>query len=134
MADNKTTLQKQESQAIHEPERTRSGKAFVPATDIIETDEAIILLSDMPGVHEKAVDITLENNLLTIQGCVNQEQSKDRQLVYSEYEVGDYYRSFTLSDTVDRDGITAELKNGVLKLTLLKAEKAKARQIKVNVG
>lgn len=133
MAEKKS-LEKQESQAIEQSERIRSGKVFLPATDIIETDNEIIIRADMPGVNEKAIDITLENKVLTIQGCVDQETPKHFQLAYSEYETGDYLRKFTLSDAVEQDKIKARYKEGVLEVTLPKAEKMKARQITVTSG
>ncbi len=130
MAEAKS-LQKKEADSLEKTERTRSGKVFTPATDIIETGSAIIVLADMPGVDEKSIDITLEDNQLTIQSNVEFEKPKDYHLLYSEYDVGDYYRSFSLSDAIDRDKIEATYKNGLLRLTLPKAEKAKARQIAV---
>ncbi|MBN2416090.1 Hsp20/alpha crystallin family protein [bacterium] len=130
MAEKKS-IQKQESQAIEQSERIRSGKVFLPATDIIETDNEIIIRADMPGVNEKAIDITLDNKVLTIQGCVDQDTPGDYQLAYSEYETGDYLRKFTLSDAIEQEKINARYKEGVLEVTLPKAEKMKARQITV---
>jgi len=133
MSDAKS-LQKKEAQSLEKAERTRSGKVFIPATDIIETDNAIIMLADMPGVDEKNIDITLDDNQLTIQGNVEFEKPANYELFWSEYQAGDYYRSFSLSDIIDRDKIEATFKNGMLQLTLPKAEKALARQIKVKAG
>lgn len=79
----------------------------------------------MAGVTEKSIDITLENDQLTIQGFRDYENPEGHRIVYSEYELGDYYRSFTLGDKIDREKIEAKFKNGVLRLTLPKAEKAK---------
>ena len=134
MAREETRIQKKESENIETVERTRSGKTFVPATDIYETENEIVLLADMPGVDQKSIDVTLENNQLTIQGCVPQIDIKDHALTYAEYDVGDYYRVFTISDTIDRNKIGAEYKDGVLRLKLPKAEEAKARKINVSVG
>lgn len=128
MASN---LQKQESQMIQNAERTRSGKVFLPPTDIIENQSEILLLCDMPGVHEKSINITLEDDVLKIEGCVTCEKPSGGQVQYREYEVGDYLRSFTLNDTVDREHIEASYNNGVLRLVIPKAEKAKPRKIEV---
>ena len=129
-----TSIQKQESQSVDKPERTRSSRFFVPATDIIEKENAILLLSDMPGCDEKSINITLENNQLIIEGQVQFEGPKEYQLIHSEYATGDYYRSFVLNDMIDRDKIEAQYKNGVLHLTLPKSEKSKARQIAIKAG
>ncbi len=126
-------VQKQERSAISHSERTRCGKVFVPATDIIETENEILLLSEMPGVNEKFLDVVLENNQLTIQGCINPVEDNEHELVYSEYETGDFYRSFTINDSIDRDKIKARLKNGLLELVLPKSEKIKPRQISVEL-
>ena len=128
-------VQQKETQDVERVERTRSGRTFLPATDIVETENEIILYTDMPGVDEKSVDITLENGLLTIQGNVAvSEDNEDLESVYTEFQVGDYYRSFTLSDEIDREKIQAKLKDGVLKLVLPKAETVKARKITVEAG
>lgn len=127
-------VQQKETQEIERVERTRSGRTFLPATDIVETENEIILYSDMPGVDEKSLDITLENRLLTIQGNVATSEEDNLEPVYTEFQVGDYYRSFTLSDDIDREKIQAKLKDGVLKLVLPKAETVKARKITVQAG
>lgn len=129
-----TVLKEQEKQELKTPEgveRTRTRKAFSPRADIYETADAIIVLADMPGVDEKTVDITLEKNILTINGFVEWEPPKGHALTYAEYEVGDYQRVFTLADAVDRDAIQATMKNGVLRLTLPKSRAAKTKKINV---
>jgi len=126
--------EKQEVTTVEGAERIRTRRAYVPRVDIYETDDAIILLADMPGVDEKAVDITLEKNVLTINGEVEPAQSDDYSLAYAEYEVGDYTRSFTLSNEIDRDKIEASVKNGVLQLTLPKAGPAQTRKITIKAG
>ncbi len=115
-------------------ERTRARKAYVPRADIYETNDEIIVLADMPGVDENSVDITLEKNVLSINGYVEPDQPTNYSLAYAEYEVGDYQRSFTLSDEIDRDNIQAAVKDGVLHLHLPKAGPAKARKITVKAA
>ena len=85
----------------------------------------------MPGVDEKSIDITLEKSVLTLLGRVEQETHEGYCAAYVEYEAGDYERAFTLSDEIDRDRIEASVKNGVLRLTLPKAEPVKLRKINV---
>jgi len=124
----------QKTENVSAGERIRNVKTFVPRVDIYETKEAIFLIADMPGVDEKSVEVELEKNNLTISGHVNIEEEKDRSIVYSEYEVGDYERSFTLSDEIDRDKICATVKDGVLRLELPKAEKAKPKKITIKAA
>jgi HSP20 family molecular chaperone IbpA len=97
--------------------------------DIYEAKDAIMLVADMPGVDEKTVDITLDKNILTISGAVEPDAFEGYQLGYSEYGTGDYQRSFTVSDEIDGDRIAATVKDGVLRVTLPKAEKVRARKI-----
>jgi HSP20 family protein len=125
-----TSLQKREAQAPH-GEWTTERKIFLPRADIYETPEAIVVLADMPGVDEKNIDITLEKNVLTITGKVEQFKPEGYELAYAEYDIGDYQRSFTLSNEIDQNEIEAVMKNGVLKLTLPKAAPARARKITV---
>jgi HSP20 family protein len=123
--------EKQELQTPEGAENTRTRRVFMPRTDIYETKDAIVVLADMPGVDDKSIDVTLEKNVLTINGFVDSEIPSGYSLTYAEYAVGDYRRIFTLSNEVDRDGITATVKNGVLKLVLPKSVQTKARKIAV---
>lgn len=109
-------------------------RVFTPATDIFETADNFMLHVDMPGVSEKDVNVTLENDVLTIRGRVEPEQPANMKPAYREYDVGDYRRVFTLSSEVDRDRIEASVKDGVLRLVLPKAETAKARRIAVRAA
>lgn len=126
--------EKQEAVVAEGVERTRDHKVFIPSADIYETDDALVLVADMPGVDENSVEITLEKNVLTINGYVNFVQPDNFSLAYAEYEVGDYERSFTLSNTIDFNKIEASLKNGVLHVTLPKAGPAKTKRISVKAA
>lgn len=112
--------EKQEVEVTEGTERTRPGKAYIPRADIYETDNSLVIVADMPGVGKDAVDITLEKNVLTLKGAVEFTQPDNYSLAYTEYEVGDYERSFTLSNEIDRDNIEAAMKDGVLRITLPK--------------
>ena len=127
-------VRKEEAQELEGAERTRTRRVFIPKVDIYETGQAVIMLADMPGVNEDSVDITLEKNILTIKGFVNHDGENGYGLAYSEYSVGDYERTFALSDEVDRNQIEAAMKDGVLKLTLPKAEMARTRKITVKAA
>jgi HSP20 family molecular chaperone IbpA len=123
--------EKQEVESVDGAERTRARRAYVPRVDIYETEDTIVLLTDMPGVDENSIDITLEKNVLTLTGYVETENPDNYSLAYAEYESGDYERSFNLSDEIDREKIEATVKNGVLRLHLPKAGPAKTRKITV---
>ena len=124
-------VQKQEAQTPEKGERTRTTPVYIPRADIFETEGQVIVIADMPGVSESSVDITLEKNTLTIRGQVEPESNPEYTLSYAEYGVGDYERSFVLSNKIDQERIEASVKNGVLRLLLPKQEEAKARKIQV---
>jgi HSP20 family molecular chaperone IbpA len=131
MADQMQAIEKREAETPAGVERITPHRIFHARADIIESGENIVIVADMPGVDEKSVDITLENNVLTITGAVEESEPKGHTLAYDEYEVGDYQRVFKLNEEVDRDGISAVVKNGVLRLTLPKAPQARTRKIPV---
>ena len=115
-------------------EGTRPGPVFVPAVDILENVNDITILADMPGVESKNVDIDLRDNQLTIVGRVEPIENEKEVSLYKEFNWGDYFRQFTLSNVIDQAKITAKMDQGVLKLVLPKAEKAKPQKIKVVTG
>ena len=115
-------------------ERTRPGPVFAPAVDIFESEAEITLLADMPGVASENVSIDLHENQLTVSGEVEQLTSEKEEYLLQEFETGTFHRQFTLSDRIDQNAITATVKNGVLRLALPKAEKAKPRRIEVKAG
>lgn len=126
--------QKQEITESEEIERTRECQCFTPRADIYETEDNIVVVADLPGVDENSVDITLEKNILTINGYVDYREPEGYSLAWAEYEVGDYQRSFRISNEIDRDKIEATIKDGVLRLYLPKLEQAKLKKIAVKVG
>jgi HSP20 family molecular chaperone IbpA len=115
-------------------ERTRTRPVFSPAVDIFETQDAIILLAEMPGVDPQSVDITLERRVLAIRATVPQVQHAGYRQVYAEYSDGDYERVFTLSEDIDQERIEASVRDGVLQLVLPKAAPAQARKIPLRAG
>jgi HSP20 family molecular chaperone IbpA len=135
---NETDLQVQdtEKQEVEQgdAERTRDRKAFVPRVDIYETGNEIVVVADMPGVNESAVDVTLEKGVLSILGYVDPTPPESYELAYVEYDVGDFQRSFRLSDQIDQDKIAATVKDGILRLRLPKVGPAQARKIAVTAG
>jgi HSP20 family protein len=115
-------------------EHTRPGPVFSPAVDIFETEENITLLADLPGVGNDGIDIDLREGQLTITGEVAVEASDRERPLLQEYETGRYQRVFSVSDRIDQERISANLKDGVLRLVLPKAEKAKPRKIEVTTA
>ena len=113
-------------------ETTVSWRTYLPVTDIFETDQALTVVLEMPGVGKDAVDVSVEDDVLTIDGRIDYSKYEGLQPVYTEYNVGHYARSFQLSSKIEQGKIHAELKDGVMTLVLPKAEKAKPRKIKIN--
>ena len=122
---------KKPAQATAGAERTKNRRVYVPKVDIIDTKEAVVMYADMPGVDRDSLDVTIEKNVLTISGAVKPPEFKGRSIAYAEYDVGDYDRSFTISDDIDREKVDAVVKNGVLKLVLHKAPEAAVKKITV---
>jgi HSP20 family protein len=129
--DSKALQVKEKAEVTAPAEQTRPGLVFVPAVDIFETDAGITLLADMPGVISEDLKIDLRDNVLTLDGDVKAPEGADEADVLREYRTGKYYRQFTLSQVIDQAKIEAELKDGVLRLSLPKVEAATPRRIAV---
>lgn len=128
-------LQVKEKQEVTTPaEHTKPGLIFTPAVDIYENDNEIILLADMPGVATDDISIDLKDGVLTLTGDVKPWENENESDVLIEFEIGKYYRQFTLSEAIHQDKIEAGFNEGVLKLTLPKVAKAIPRKITVNNG
>ena len=112
-------------------EVTRAGRTYVPQVDIYETKEGLWLWADMPGVDEHSLNIHLDDGVLTIEGQVDVKDYENVTPLYTEYNVGNYVRRFSLSSDVDSERIVARMQNGVLALEIPKAERAKPRRISV---
>jgi len=123
-----------EATAASAVEKTRNLPVYMPNVDIFEAQDSVVVVADMPGVDESTVNITLENEVLKIEGRVEDSHTKSQRLVYREYGEGHYERSFALSDQVDRKAIKATVKNGVLRIVLPKAEELKPRKIAVTAA
>jgi HSP20 family molecular chaperone IbpA len=136
MVDTDTSeLQAKEKVEVASPvEQTKPGRIFTPAVDIFETEKEIALLADLPGVKADGLTIDLRDDTLTLTGEVKPFEGTDEEDILMEYDVGTYYRQFTLSEVIDQNKIDAQLQDGVLRLTLPKVEKAMPRQITVKAG
>ncbi len=125
-------LQVQQKRALEtKQEETVPARTFVPTTDIFEAEEALTVILEMPGVGKENVEISVESGVLTVAGRVDYSKYDGMQPVYTEYNVGNYRRSFSLSNKIDQSRIAAEMKDGVLTVTLPKAEEAKPRKISI---
>jgi len=132
MASQQDLQAQQKRKVEKKKETTVPSRAFLPMTDIFETDQALTVVLEMPGVSKDNVDISVENDILTIEGWIDYSKYEGLQPVYTEYNVGHYVRSFQISSKIEQSGISAELKDGVMTLVLPKAETAKLRKIKLS--
>ena len=131
MAKSQELSVQQKKELSSKEEKTVPARYFIPNTDIYETEKALTLVMEMPGVEKNDVTVTLENDVLRVEGRIDFTKYEGLEPVYSEYNVGHYARGFTLSDRIDQDGINAELADGVLTLTLKKAKSALPRRIAI---
>jgi HSP20 family protein len=119
-------------QVKSEEESTAPVSMFIPTTDIYETEAALMVVVEMPGVDKGNVDIAVKDGVLTIDGRVDFQKYAGMQPVYTEYNIGHYQRRFSLSNKVNASGIRAEMRDGSLTLTIPKAEEAAAQRIEVS--
>jgi len=131
MATEQELQVQQKREVEKKPESTTPARRFLPVTDIYETPDALKVILEMPGVDKGGVEVRVENDVLTIEGQVDFSKYQGLGPVYTEYNVGNYARSFQLSSKIDQDRINAQMRDGVITLVLPKAEKAKPRTIKV---
>jgi HSP20 family protein len=133
MAENETKeIATKEKQQLAKPqEQTRPGRYYVPDVNIYEFDDSLKLWADMPGVKERDVSVTLKDGVLTIVGKVATDMYAGLRPLYTEYNVGNYYREFAVNEDIDDSKISATLRNGVLELELPKKEQAKPKRIEV---
>ena len=131
MADQQELQVQQKREVEKAQEATRPTRAFLPNVDIFETEDALTVVLEMPGVDRDNIDVSVENGLLTVEGKINVNKYEGLRPLYSEYNIGPYRRSFRISNRVDQDKIRAEMRDGVITLVLPKAEEAKPRRIEV---
>lgn len=128
-------MQAREKMEMKSPaESTRNVPVYVPAVDIYESQDALVLVADMPGVGSDNVSIDIRDNQLTLRGTIQLEPGDKERVLLQEYGVGDYFREFALGRAIDQAKIEAAMKDGVLTLTLPKADIVKPRKITVKEG
>jgi HSP20 family molecular chaperone IbpA len=131
MSGSQELAVREKQELAKKEEKTTPGRYFVPSADIFETDEALTVILEMPGVTKDKVNVDIENDVLRVEGQIDFSTYQELEPVYTEYNVGHYARGFTLSGKVDREAISARLADGVLTLTLPKAKEAMPRRIAV---
>ena len=129
---NELAVQQSNGNAVAE-NRSRSSIWFTPRFDVCENEHEYVLMGDLPGVAPEGLEITFENQELSVWGRVEQRYSQARFFT-GEYGVGDFRRTFTIGEAIDGDGISAQLKDGVLTVYLPKRPEAKPRKIEVRGG
>jgi HSP20 family protein len=112
-------------------ETTAPSRVYQPNADIYETKAGLHVILEMPGVDKDSIDVQVEDGVLKVDGKLDFSKYQGLQPLYTEYNVGNFSRSFRLSSNIDQGKITAELKDGVLALVLPLAEQAKPRTIQV---
>lgn len=128
------TYQSSEAEATAPTEATRPGRVVAPAVDIFESSSAITLLADLPGVAPEQLKVDLDEGVLTISAPAAHDEAEGESDVIREYHPGVFQRQFTLADTIDQERIEARVSEGVLRLTLPKADRVRTRKIEVVVS
>lgn len=129
---NQSLEVQQKKEVVTKGEKTVPARFYVPATDIYETDDALQVVMEVPGVDRKNIDVKLENDELHVEARIDFSNYEGMEPLYTEYNVGHFARSFSLSQHIDQNSIAANLSDGVLTLTLKKVQQAQPRRIKIH--
>jgi HSP20 family molecular chaperone IbpA len=132
MARSQALEVQEKKELVSKEEKTVPARYYVPNTDIYETEDALTLVMEMPGVDKQAVDVNIENDVLRVEARINSSEYGGLEPLYTEYNIGSFARSFTLSNKIDQQQISAQLDDGVLTLTLKKAKETLLRRIAIN--
>jgi HSP20 family protein len=132
MARTQALEVQEKKEQVSKEEKTVPARYFIPNTDIYETEDALTVIMEVPGVVKQAIEVSVENDVLRVEARIDPGKYEGFEPVYTEYNIGHFARSFTLSSKIDQQEISAQLGDGVLTLTLKKAKAAMPRQIAVN--
>jgi HSP20 family protein len=132
MADRQQLQAQKKREQENREEATIPARMFVPTADIYETQDALTVILEMPGVEKSNVSVRVEEGLLQVEGRLDLNKYQGLQPLHIEYNVGHYARSFQLSSKIDQTKIAAALNDGVLSLTLPKIQEAKPRVINIS--
>ena len=131
MAQSQSLEVQEKKELVSKDEKTIPVRFFVPTTDIFETEDALTVVMEVPGVDKEAVEISVENEVLKVEAKLDPSKYDGMEPLYTEYNVGHFARSFTLSNKIDQQQISAKLEDGVLTLTLKKVKEAIPRKISI---
>ena len=115
-------------------EGTRPGPVFRPDIDILERSDGFLIYADLPGVDDRSVNVQLEEGTLTLEAQLATMPDAGWKPLHEEYQFGSYHREFRISEGIDRDGVSARMRNGVLELHLPKSAERQPRSIPVQAG
>ena len=132
MARSQVLEVQEKKELVSKEEKTVPARYYVPTTDIYETEDALTLVMEMPGVDKQAVDVNVENDVLRVEARIDFSKYDGLEPLYTEYNIGYFALSFTLSNKIYQQQISAQLDDGVLTLTLKKAKEALLRRIPVS--
>jgi HSP20 family protein len=125
-------LQVQQKRELEQKqEATVPARYFIPDADIYESDQALTVVLEMPGVDKSHIDIRVVDDVLQIEGSIDFSKYQGLTPIYAEYPVGHYRRGFSLSNQIDQHKISADMSDGVLTITLPKVEEVKPRRISI---
>lgn len=132
MAQSQSLEVQEKKELVSKDEKTIPVRYFVPTTDILETEDALTVVMELPGVDREAVDIGVENDVLKVEGKIDPTKYEGMEPLYTEYNIGHFSRSFSLSNKIDQQQISAQLQDGVLTVTLKKAKEAIPQRITIS--
>jgi HSP20 family molecular chaperone IbpA len=131
MADQALQVQ-EKKELVPKGEKTVPARYYIPTTDVYETDDALIVVMEVPGVDRKDVEVRLEEDELHIEARIDFANYEGMEPLYTEYSIGHFARTFMLSQAVDQQQISATMDDGVLTITLKKVQQARPRRIAIN--
>ena len=131
MSNGKSLQVQEKRELVSKGEKTVPARYYVPDTDIYETEDALEVVMEVPGVDRKDIDIRLEEDVLRVEARIDTAKYEGMEPLYTEYNVGHFARRFALSHMIDQQQIGAALSDGVLTLTLKKVQQAKPRRIEI---
>lgn len=132
MADNKPLEVQEKKEVVGKGEKTVPARYYMPNTDIRETEDALLVVMEVPGVDRRNIDIKVEEDTLRIEARIDYSKYEGMEPLYTEYNVGHFARQFALSHMIDQQRIGASLNDGVLTLTLKKVQQAQPRRIEIS--
>lgn len=131
MADQKPLEVQEKKEVVGKGEKTVPARFYVPNTDIRETEDALLVVMEVPGVDREDIDIKVEEDILKVEARIDYSKYEGMEPLYTEYNVGPFARQFALSHMIDQQQIGAALNDGVLTLTLKKVQQARPRRIEI---